>query len=84
MLDIDYNSNRMVVCGYQQHILKTVASMIQKKPNGANNKKGTQSNRRSQDRVGGYINLKNSPLKSLLQGAALGASSTNAGNPGQI
>jgi flagellar motor switch protein FliM len=45
----------MVVCGYQQHILKTVASMIQKKPNGANNKKGTQSNRRSQDRVGGYI-----------------------------
>ncbi len=28
LLDIDYNQNRMVVCGYQAHILKTVGSMI--------------------------------------------------------
>jgi len=28
MLDIDYNHNRIVVCGYQAHILKTVGNMI--------------------------------------------------------
>ena len=31
MLDVDYNHNRMVVCGYQAHILKTVGQIIIKK-----------------------------------------------------
>lgn len=53
MLDVDYNHNRIVVCGYQAHILKTVGNMIQKKPQA--NKKQKQylgsSNRRSIEKM---------------------------------
>ena len=61
MLDIDYNHNRMVVCGYQAHILRTVGNMILKKPQ-IQNKKFNGSNRRSIDKINS-MNSRASPTK---------------------
>lgn len=68
MLDVDYNHNRIVVCGYQAHILKTVGNMISKKqiPGDKSKIRILGTNRRSIEKMQA-VNSRASPVKANTQ-----------------